>query len=940
MYKAILFIFCVSVLFQESIFSQLSDPSLRRIGYLDSNAISVSFYNDGAFSGFNIGTDIRGRWQGNDYIGDMSFMIGLEFPIHDYTGDGTPDTLHTVIIPRGPRFGQVSETSPVDGHFWGFNPIYGFLDSSQQSVAMSNNPASWPTLWADHPEWGSGVWNGFKGPNTFSTTLETYFKVDDAWDDEFNGYFLPDSSDSTIKGYGITVGIRYFQSNNPLYKNVIIRMFDITNNSDYTYEKVFLGNITGSMLGGDGDSGDDMVFYDSDNDFVYSWDYDCIGNIGQHIGYIAEGFIQAPGNNRIGNYDGFNISASPDMSDDEHLWKRFLPGNIDTLLPIYPQDGDYMYGTNYFSLAPGETKRVVTVLALGNTFSDVTQEVLYARALWNSQFDTSVVLNSIKLLNLDYHCTLSGEQTIQWNSLRNEGTIDLWYSVDNGETWEQIALSQPNTGSFLLNTNELEDTPFGVFKIFIKDSLGNIYGFNQSHVFTVNNSVNGKPYVRILSPIFSSDTVINDLSIDSQLLIGDAEPNPLNVLLYYSIDDGKNYKLFETYSTTPDTLPQAHSINLSLLANSTTSKLKIVVMDDSLSSFDTTSTFSKITVRDTLPASMVKLISGYCTIPYRINIIDSSQLVWNYYLVTFDDTAATGQKYLTVRNTSSGVDKISHEPIMPYTESSLFDGLSFYCEDRATQIDSNNSGWNPGTVRPLRFTFGKFFWSTTYPAYNGYRLPNDYQIIFYDHIVDTSLADTLYPASAIIPSQPINFIVKNVQKNENIKCVYWKTGTLSTVFSIYFVENVGTQKKRTWRLNLYETVGGALLPTSDTLSLNTIKGLSHLDSIFIGDVCDVPDNNLLPAEFKLDHNYPNPFNPVTTIKYQIPMLSKVKLCVYNILGQLVITLIDGVEQAGYRSVNWNAANVSSGVYYYRFEAQTLVNPHIGYERTGKMIVIK
>ena len=91
--------------------------------------------------------------------------------------------------------------------------------------------------------------------------------------------------------------------------------------------------------------------------------------------------------------------------------------------------------------------------------------------------------------------------------------------------------------------------------------------------------------------------------------------------------------------------------------------------------------------------------------------------------------------------------------------------------------------------------------------------------------------------------------------------------------------------------------------------------------------------HLLPTEYGLDQNYPNPFNPATTINYQLPENNQVSLKVYDILGNLVSTLVDQQMDAGYHSVNWDASQLASGIYIYRIISGSFVS-------TKKMILMK
>ena len=93
-------------------------------------------------------------------------------------------------------------------------------------------------------------------------------------------------------------------------------------------------------------------------------------------------------------------------------------------------------------------------------------------------------------------------------------------------------------------------------------------------------------------------------------------------------------------------------------------------------------------------------------------------------------------------------------------------------------------------------------------------------------------------------------------------------------------------------------------------------------------------DNIIPENYNVSQNFPNPFNPSTIIKYQIPQNSFVSLKVYNSLGQEAATLINGMVNAGSYEVQLNASDLSSGVYYYVIKAGE------NFVQTKKMILIK
>ncbi|MBI3189834.1 MAG: T9SS type A sorting domain-containing protein, partial [Ignavibacteriales bacterium] len=95
-----------------------------------------------------------------------------------------------------------------------------------------------------------------------------------------------------------------------------------------------------------------------------------------------------------------------------------------------------------------------------------------------------------------------------------------------------------------------------------------------------------------------------------------------------------------------------------------------------------------------------------------------------------------------------------------------------------------------------------------------------------------------------------------------------------------------------------------------------------------------------PNTFGLYENYPNPFNPLTVIRYQLSEDSHVQLRVFNTLGTEVATLVDGMQNAGYKSVEFDASTLPSGVYFYRFTATHSGGQTGSFNDVKKMLLAK
>lgn len=93
------------------------------------------------------------------------------------------------------------------------------------------------------------------------------------------------------------------------------------------------------------------------------------------------------------------------------------------------------------------------------------------------------------------------------------------------------------------------------------------------------------------------------------------------------------------------------------------------------------------------------------------------------------------------------------------------------------------------------------------------------------------------------------------------------------------------------------------------------------------------NNSVQPNEYKLNQNFPNPFNPATTISFTLPKKDFASIRIYDSLGKEVSSLINEVKQAGYYEINFNASELSSGVYFYKLITS-------GYSETKNMVLIK
>lgn len=130
------------------------------------------------------------------------------------------------------------------------------------------------------------------------------------------------------------------------------------------------------------------------------------------------------------------------------------------------------------------------------------------------------------------------------------------------------------------------------------------------------------------------------------------------------------------------------------------------------------------------------------------------------------------------------------------------------------------------------------------------------------------------------------------------------------------------------------TEGRAPIHLSESMNSIYLPVTFYFDDLKITEVTvDVENENQKPLTYNLYQNYPNPFNPITTIEFALPVNGKVRLTLYDILGREVKEIASGIFDAGNHKIKLDASNLTSGVYYYKLEANDFIS-------VKKLILIK
>ena len=960
---------------------------------LTGNDITTSMNNTGSFSRpGNTTTDMV--WHNLGYSYEINFFVGAEVPVPQ---GSHPDAFNAHgqwmahVISDG-LLTDGGDWSPDYSMRWSWQPIPLTSDGAL-TIFDEGNPQipsrldsdlngdgwidSWPHTWWDDQK-GKQVWPSLWPGDTLIKGPEYLFSMDDRFNKEFEYYPFP--LDSTRKGLGVEVTSRTIAYTTSDVRNALITIYDIHNISAYDLDSVKAGLWGDPHIGGESDWQDDRIIYDKASQMVICSDDDSKSLTDPSIvpGLMGIVFLQTPGNpvDGIDNdgdgmtdesmYDGIdndgdwqakwddvgadgiaNTSdtgegdgiatlgephfeftdmdeadmcglqslstpsfASIYISDDEQIWQLLKPGEFDSLTA--PGDNVLLPGSGLFPLKASETKRMAVAFIFGQNRDELIHNAqkarrYYAQHLGNFQIERPFLIS----LN-DTTRYYTAPFNVNWDAaaLENVDSLQLYYSVNNGKSWTQYGSNFPNTGVYTMETDGMLNSAFYKVRLLSVDGSVN-YAAESDSFFTIDNSGEANVAPEIIWDLPDGLVLNNQANITWQ----EADVD----------QDVLTRKITISSKVVNDTLfPTGPSYNLATISYPNGKYKLTVILSDPASSTSVSHNIEINNTNNNVSDSFIDHIAGYADGTVHAVFPDQNSLHDNIYYITFNrDNDGT--------TTYSVMDSLNHKqfvqndplPLSP-EYGRYFDGLSLTFKNSVYGFNEENSGWNPGRANNL---------TTTVIREHGYpEVLSDYEVHFVEGIGDTSVNNNITAPFYILAKHTQTRMDFAILENHETKNGQWDTG--ETILILYG----GTSSANiVWRVVFSYPALTDPVPAvpGDIYNISVHKPFSETDTYSINTtILGIGSNASAPGQYILENNYPNPFNPLTTIAYQLSKASAVRLEIFDILGRKVRTLVDGKQISGRHTVLFNAKQLASGVYVYVLWAGT------DFVQSKKLILLK
>ena len=619
-------------------------------------------------------------------------------------------------------------------------------------------------------------------------------------------------------------------------------------------------------------------------------------------------------------------STGPDQlwpKNDDVIWSAVNSVGFDTTM----QNGNIVFvmGTGPFGFNKGQN----TDITLGYLFGSDLEDMLYNERNAQNMFinfaysknvSTSI---PISFNNFPTNKILSEEISIGYdvqNYISQNLLVALYISSD-GENYEYVDSRDKLNGAFIVNTNNYEDGIFYKFKLicFDENNSGEII---TSDFLTINNSANVNPQLKFISPSGEQNKFSDICKIS--WLTGDADSDKFKINLYFTVPNlnGMN-SLVENLSSNDSTF----NWNTFNLPNSSNYQIIAKLITETDTIIVNSHNFTITNSRDIFSAekfTLEKKSNG--TGELYISVNDKYSLTKENYKIIFDLLEDSVSLAYHIINESNNIEVCPLTPLISGDESPLFEGLRIILvnDDRQMVIDSL-SGWEIGSSN-LNFKIDFYNKNMTKFKYD----PSDYRLEFYDGVSYST------PFLTISSNMKLYNITEDRYSDyEIIDNDY--DNTLSLNDEIIVIEDI-LKVNYCWRIYYKSPKNQAELSifpvTGDKFKFVSTKPFLKGDAILFRtenlpvDINGISDK--INNSYSLQQNYPNPFNPTTKIKYIIPQnvkgeRTKVKITIFDILGKAVKTLVDEYQTAGNYEIEFDAGNLSSGIYFYKLQANEFIS---------------
>jgi S-formylglutathione hydrolase FrmB len=504
---------------------------------------------------------------------------------------------------------------------------------------------------------------------------------------------------------------------------------------------------------------------------------------------------------------------------------------------------------------------------------------------------------------------VSGIVPLSWQRGGRDSAVTLLQSSrDGGSTWQTLKMTQSSDSTFQWDTRLMPDGTRYLLRLFIMADSS--IGISQSAGrFTVNNPGNAAPDIELLSPA-EGDTV--SASVPVHWKAADADGDSVTLSIEFSADNGITWKTLA--SSLPNT--GSYAWNTAAEINSASCRLRLEATDGRASS-DTISGLFTIKNRHVFfPHPLFHVGEGDGTV--SVVRVDFSPLPYTTYVIKFDDSDPS-TKYYTVDDLGRNRQVVPKTIVVNGQEGPYFDGFRLIITDyKVPQALPDSTRWIKGKSQ---LEGSVSLPETMLPSglLKGVPYPADYIVTIADHVVDTS--------SAFLDAapSPMKFTVWNRTENRRTEVIFNDNdndATLSRNDVLYIVEKgPNGVKELTWQI-MFTANDSYLMPVvGDQFLIRIAMPLTSKDVFeFSPSADEVREPTGMPGSWRLEQNFPNPFNPSTRIRFSTAHTQLVHLSVFDILGREVTTLVNEQLTPGSYAIEWNAKNAASGVYFYRLNA--------------------